>query len=185
MIDRFELCLPFTLAQECPFPNDWENPKNFSNDAHDPGGETWAGIIQREYDAWRKANGEACRDVSNLTRDEGLAIYRQNYWMPHCPDLPPGLDLAYFDASVNEGCVEATRILQRILGLTVDGFWGPKTAARISGIVDPKSTIAFFTNRRRIVYQLMPGFKYFGKDWLRRSDEIGAIALKMAAEAAA
>jgi lysozyme family protein len=182
MIDRFDLCLPFTLAQECPFPNDWENPKNFSNDAHDPGGETWCGIIQREYDAYRKGKGEVCRDVSCLTQDEGFDIYRTNYWLPHCPALPPGLDLQFFDAGVNEGCTEATRILQRILGITVDGQWGPKTTASLRfwpGIIDA------FTKRRCAVYRLMPGFKYFGKGWLRRADEIGAAALKMAAEAAA
>jgi lysozyme family protein len=187
MTDRFEICLPFTLRQECPYPDDWENPKNFSNDSHDPGGETWCGIIQREYDAYRKAKDEPCRDVSACTQAEGYEIYRTNYWLPYCPTLPPGLDLQFFDASVNMGCVEATRILQRVLGLNVDGEWGPKTAARTAAISSRylRGVIAAFTARRSAVYRLLPGFRYFGKGWLRRAEEIGEAALKMAAENAA
>lgn len=181
MTDRFLICLPFTLAQECPYPNDWENPKNYSNDAHDPGGETWCGIIQREYDAWRKSCGLPCRDVNELTQEEGLAIYRQNYWMPHCPDLPPGLDLSYFDSSVNEGCTEATRMLQRILAVAVDGTWGSKTATAAANVHDVAGAVCAFTARRQTVYRMMPGFKYFGSGWTRRAISIGDTALKMAA----
>lgn len=186
MADRFDICLPFTLAQECPLPRDWNNSRNFSNDAHDPGGETMCGITQREYDAWRKVRGELTRDVRELTQDEGDAIYRQSYWMTRCPMLPAGLDLAHFDASVNEGCTEATRIMQHTLGnLAVDGLWGPRTQARVAGIQagDVLSVIHAHTARRKAVYQMMPGFKYFGRGWLRRADEIGAQALKMAAAA--
>lgn len=183
MPDRFDTCLPFTLAQECPLPRDWSNPKNFSNDAHDPGGETQCGITQREYDHWRKRYGEPCRDVRQLTQIEGDTVYRQNYWHPYCQTLPPGLDLQVFDASVNEGPTEATRIMQRVLGLVVDGLWGPKTAAAVAGIRDIPGVIRAYTARRRAVYQMMPGFKYFGHGWLKRANEIGAQALQMAAEA--
>src|SRR5882672_2539458 len=109
MTDRFFLCLPFTLAQECPFPKDWTNSKNFSNDAHDPGGETMCGITQREYDRYRKSCDLVCKDVRKLDPTEGMVIYRQGYWNPHCDSLPPGLDLQFFDASVTEGCLEAAR----------------------------------------------------------------------------
>jgi lysozyme family protein len=180
--DRFDICLPFTLAQECPHPETWTNPKNFSNDAHDPGGETMCGIIQREYDSYRKHNGLLCRDVRGLTEREGKDIYWTSYWMPHCLGLPGGLDLQFFDASVNEGCVEAVRILQRVLGLDVDGLWGPKTTARVVAIQsrDVPAVIRAFTVRREAVYEQMKGFRYFGTDWLRRSKEIGDAALKMA-----
>jgi lysozyme family protein len=182
MTDRFELCWPFTLAQECPFPNDWANPRNFSNDAHDPGGKTMCGIIQREYDVWRKSHSLPPRDVRQLTQVEGEAIYSASYWDPECPVLPAGLDLCYFDEAVNAGTTEATKVLQYTLGVKIDGDWGPQTAKAVTAIGDVGAVIRKFTDRRLRIYQEMPGFKYFGKDWTRRTTEIGVAALKMAAE---
>lgn len=178
--DRLPLCLPFTLAQECPHPGDWSNPHNFSNDAHDPGGKTMCGIIQREYDAWRKSKGMPTRDVRQLTLDEGGEIYRASYWLPHCATLPAGFDLALFDANVNEGSTEGTRILQAALGIDNDGDWGPRTQAAVDAIADVPAAIRLFTARRQVVYRQMAGFQYFGTDWIRRAQEIGAAAQKMA-----
>ncbi len=182
MNDRFSICLPYTLAQECPHPENWSDIRNFSNDAHDHGGETMCGITQREYDAYRKSYGDfgICRDVRQCSEDEGKSIYYLNYWIPHCRALPPGLDLQFFDSSVNEGCVEAVRILQWVRGISVDGLWGPETAATIGRIENVEGVIRAFTDRRKEVYRESRGFQYFGKDWLRRADEIGATALKMA-----
>jgi len=185
MTDRFSVCLPFTLAQECPDPANWSDPKNFSNDKHDPGGETMCGIIQREYDQYRKSENLVCRDVRLCTEEEGQVIYTANYWLPHCDSLPPGLDLQFFDAAVNMGCFEAVKILQHILDITVDGSWGPKTAAEVAdvmagGAVMRTQVIREFTARRQAVYKMMTGYKYFGTDWERRATEIGAEALKMA-----
>jgi lysozyme family protein len=179
MTDRFHVCLPYTLAQECPHPEQWTNPHNFSNDAHDPGGKTMCGIIQREYDHYRKTCDEPTRDVRQLTEVEGNAIYELNYWSPECPKLPPGLDMQYFDEAVNSGTTEATKVLQHVLGIAADGMWGPATDAAVSAIKDVPATIRAFTARRLAVYQSMRGFQYFGKDWTRRTQEIGVVALKM------
>lgn len=181
MTDCFDICLPFTLAEECPFPNDWSNPRNFSDDAHDPGGKTFCGLIQREYDTWRRAADEPVRDVRQLTQDEGHEIYDTSYWSPHCSDLPAGLDLAFFDSAVNEGSTEAIRILQVALGIENDGEWGPQTDAAVKAIRGVPLVIRAFTNRREEVYRGLRGFQYFGRDWLARSARIQAAALKMAA----
>jgi lysozyme family protein len=183
--DRFVACLPFTLAQECPHPDNWPDPRNFSNDAHDPGGKTMCGIIQREYDAWRTAQSLPTRDVRLLTEAEGREIYETSYWRPYCDRLPPGLDLAFFDAGVNEGVTEAVKILQAALGAGIDGEWGDLTTAALAGATaapgGEAALINAFTARRKAVYREMRGFQYFGDDWLRRAAEIGAQALKMAA----
>lgn len=178
-MDRFEVCLPFTLAQECPYPSDWSNPANFSNDKHDPGGKTMCGIIQREYDIYRKACILRTQDVRQITQAEGENIYRQNYWFQDCPKLKPGLDLQFFDTSVNMGTTEATKILQVVIGVDSDGMWGPKTQAAVDAITDVGIIINALTRRRKDVYGMMKGFQYFGDDWIRRSTEIGAEALKM------
>jgi lysozyme family protein len=177
---RFEICLPFTLAQECPFPQDWNNPKNFSNDLHDSGGKTFCGILQREYDMYRKHAGLYTRDVRSMTQNEGYEIYETYFWKPDCDKLGPGLDLSFFDEAVNAGVTEATKVLQSVLGIANDGFWGKQTQDAVDRIKDVPAVVQSFTNRRKAVYRMMHAFQYFGKDWIRRSDQIGRTALMMA-----
>lgn len=180
--DRFLVCIPFTLAQECPLPNDWPSTKNFSHDRHDPGGATQCGIIQREFDIWRKGHREPTCSVAECSKSEGYAIYNQCYWLPHCPLLAPGVDLSFFDTAVNMGTTEATKVLQFAIGEKVDGLWGEYTAAGLKQAMNkPAELITNFTSRRQRVYEMMPGFKYFGDDWTRRTTEIGKESLRMAA----
>lgn len=178
---RFLECLPYTLIQECPFPHDWSNHRNFSNDAHDPGGATMCGITQGEYTVWRKHQGLPSRAVHLLTQDEGYRIYLQNYWLPECPKLPPGLDLEFFDTAVNEGTHAATQILQYVLEIHSDGLWGPQTDGAVAAIKNVPATVLAFTKRREVVYSHLRNFIYFGKDWELRAAEIGATSLKMSA----
>jgi lysozyme family protein len=178
-LDRFHVCLPYVLAQECPFPDDWSNGHNFSHDAHDPGGATMCGIIQREYDIYRKHKGLGTAPVR---RDEGEEIYEANYWLPECPKLPIGLDLSFFDMAVNAGPHGATRILQRALDIESDGLWGPQTDLAIRGIFNLRRTINGYRVYRESYYRALSGFRYFGTGWTRRAEEIGATSLKMADE---
>jgi len=178
---RFLAWLPNTLTQECPYPSQWGNPKNFSNDPGDPGGKTFDGIIQVEYDTWRVQHGLPRQDVRQMTQAEGDDIYLNNYWFPYCPDLPVGLDGAFFDAAVNEGVGEAVKILQYALGTPNDGKWGPATDAKVKAIADVPAAIRAFGARRATVYTETSGFTRFGKDWERRDSEITAAALKDAA----
>src|SRR3974390_2724945 len=144
MTDRFLICWPFTLAQECPFPNDWSNPHNFSNDAHDPGGETMCGIIQREYDLFRKRKGLPLQSVLQISHEEGAEIYLNSYWLPECPKLKSGLDLSYFDEAVNAGPHAATKLLQRVLKVDADGAWGQQTDEAVAAASDIVSIIKAF-----------------------------------------
>ncbi len=91
---RFLACLVETLK--------WEG--GYSNNPADPGGPTMKGIIQREYDAWRKARGLPSRDVRHIGDAEVATIYHDEYWVKAgCGELPAGLDLGVFDAAVNNG----------------------------------------------------------------------------------
>ena len=179
--DRFSICWPFVLAQECPFPNDWSNERNFSNEAHDPGGATMCGIIQREYDVYRKSNGLPTRAVELISLTEGESIYRSSYWLPDSPKLQPGLDLCFFDESVNAGPHEATKLLQATLDIPADGAWGPQTDAAVGGRFSVSAAVKNFTARREAYYRALAGFKYFGTGWINRAQAIRAAALKMAA----
>jgi lysozyme family protein len=180
---RFEDCLPDTLNQECPDPNDWSNPANFSDDPHDPGGPTMCGITQSEYDTYRRSLGEPTQSVKLISQAEGQAIYQTSYWQPHCPQLAAGLDLSFFDSSVNMGPEQAIRILQSALNIDVDGIWGPQTAGAVAGIAAVKTVIEAFTAQREAVYRTFSTFQYFGTDWIRRATEIGNASVQMIAEA--
>jgi lysozyme family protein len=89
----FEKCLPDTLIEE----------GGYSNDAHDPGGMTMEGIIQREYDSWRRKSGLPTLGQEHQQGRRVRTIYHDEYWLPHCQLVPPGLNLSLFDTNVNNG----------------------------------------------------------------------------------
>lgn len=180
MTDRFLICIPYSLAMECPHPNDWSNPANFSNDPRDPGGATMCGITQAEDNAWRSEHGEPLINVFNIPQAEGYTIYKQNYWLPHCPSLGPGLDLSYVDTSINQGPSAATKLLQTALKIEVDGVWGPITQAAAQTQVTPTLILAF-TAARINAYYNYANFSVFGTGWLNRARAINTDSLSMLA----
>jgi lysozyme family protein len=147
---------------------------------NDPGGRTSRGITQREYDAYRKAKGEPSQDVWTASDPEVDDIYRMSYWAPYCPSFPSGIDLFYFNMAVNAGPGEATKLLQRAVGVTADGRIGPVTIGAVSES-NPIRTVSAFADECRAFYQSLPTFKYFGKGWLSRTATVEAAALKLAA----
>lgn len=102
------------------------------DDPQDPGGRTAFGITQRVYDAWRitAPRGLPQRDVWLIEPAEYEDIYRRMYWLAaHCDGLPWPLSLIHFDEAVNAGVSRAMLLLQKAVGATPDGIWGPNTAA--------------------------------------------------------
>jgi lysozyme family protein len=166
--DRFAIVLPFTLKQE----------GGNSDDKHDPGGRTHKGVIQREYDKYRRSKGLPLRSVFLMSDDEVEDIYRNEYWLPHCPALPAGLDLSFFDNAVNEGPYRAIVLYQRALDIHADGVWGPQTEAALIG-KDVRMAIIRFAQARENFYTSLSTFKYFDKGWLSRVHAIRDQSLAM------
>jgi lysozyme family protein len=170
---KFEKCLPDVLVQE----------GGYSNDAHDPGGMTMYGIIQREYDAKRKQWGLPTRWVKEISIDEYRTIYYTDYWLPYGPKLPAGLDLECFDQCVNEGSHRAIVLLQVALRIDADGDFGEQTQTAVNAAVASK-TVTVMIDRYKVAresfYRALPTFRYFGTDWIRRSEEIDKQADAMA-----
>ena len=169
--DRFPICLPYILTEE----------GGNSDDPHDPGGRTSRGIIQTEYDAYRHSKIEPTQSVYEASDAEVSDIYEHSYWLPWCPLMPVGVDLCYFDMLVNGGPVEATKLLQRALGVSDDGHIGQVTLAALKNSNAIK-LVSGFSDQRRAFYKSLRIFKYFGKGWLARVATIENIALKMAVE---
>src|SRR5882672_10347046 len=155
------------------------------DDPDDPGGRTSRGIIQREYNAYRQHKGLPVRDVWSASMDEVSDIYRMSYWLPYCPDMPSGIDLAYFDMAVNAGPHEATLLLQRALGVNADGHIGIVTLAALKQasiaqhIGDATHVIKRFSDGRRAYYRSLRLFRKYGRGWLSRAATIEQQASKL------
>ncbi len=172
---QFLACMPFILQEE----------GGYSNDAHDSGGMTMHGIIQREYDKYRKSKGLPMQWVKKISVDEQNEIYWTEYWLPWCPSLPAGLDLSFFNIAVNGGPSEATRLLQQALGITIDGDYGGETERAVAAILPEHDTISrlirSFDADEENWYRHLSKFQYFGKDWIGRAQRCRDKSLTMVA----
>lgn len=136
------------------------------DDPADHGGRTSRGVTQREYDAYRRMSGETPQDVWIASDLEIADIYHDHYWHPWCDQLPIGIDYLYFDLAVNAGPYRATKILQRAIGVTDDGIFGPITLE--SAIkVNPKLLIAAYSDAKRNFYRSLHQPRFI-KGWLNR-----------------
>jgi lysozyme family protein len=149
------------------------------DDPDDPGGRTSRGIIQREYNAYRHHKGLPAKDVWTASDEEVADIYHMSYWLPYCPQMPSGVDLAYFDMAVNAGPHEATILLQRALAVAADGHIGIVTMAAMK-VATPSYIIQQFSNRRRDYYRSLRLFRKYGRGWLSRTTAIEQQSLKIA-----
>lgn len=172
---KFEKCLPDTLKQE----------GGYSDDAHDPGGKTDYGIIQKEYDLKRRQWGLPTRWVKLISADEYRTIYYTDYWLPYGPELPAGLDLECFDQCVNEGSHRAIVLLQIALKISADGVFGPQTKTAIQAASATPAGLVLLIDRykmaREAFYHALGTFQYFGRDWIARSETIDKQADAMVA----
>ena len=83
-----------------------------------------------------------------------------------CDELATGVDLMVFDIAVNSGPGTAGKILQRVIGATVDGAIGPKTVAA-SQKMEPQDIIRAMEKEREEFYRGLSTFDVFGKGWLK------------------
>ena len=150
---NFDLAFDALLGHEGGFV---DNPK-------DPGGATRWGITERVA----RANGYT-GSMQELPVDLAKRIARTEYWDAVKADkLPEVLRYPMFDAAYNSGVTQATRWLQRALGVKEDGYIGTQTilAALQTSPELVKSRILgmrlqFMTN--------LPTWSTFGKGWARR-----------------
>lgn len=148
-MSAFDLAFDRTLGHE----------GGYVNNPDDPGGETKYGISKR-------ANPDV--DVRNLTLAQAQWIYRQRYWLPlHADAMPESAAIQVFDAAVNHGIKPAIRMLQRALGVPVDGVIGPVTLNAMIAVDDARF-VARFAAERLLYYTDLAGWGAFGRGWTRR-----------------
>ena len=169
MTDAFPAALDEVLTHE----------GGFSNNPADPGGMTCMGVTKR---AWEHFVGRPVSEMEmrSLTREQVAPLYRKAYWNACCCDqLPGGLALCVFDFAVNAGPGRAVRFLQRVVGATQDGVCGSMTLGRVAAFVEAhgqEAAIKAYQDARRDYYRSLSTFAVFGRGWLRRCDEVQAVA---------
>ena len=131
----------------------------YVDDPADPGGETNWGISRRSYPT---------RDIRNLTRDGAKAIYKADFSDPIASKVDDSALVAQlFDAAVNHGMDNATRFLQRALGVADDGHFGRCSTAALK-LADIKDVHLLFRAERFEFWTKLIRFDRFGRGWVRR-----------------
>lgn len=145
----------------------------YSNRSTDAGGPTKYGITHRTLASHRGVKSVTAAQVKRLTLAEAEEIYVKSYWGPSGGDaLPTGLDYAAFDFGVNSGPMTAVKKLQRVLGVTQDGWIGPQTLAAVEKF--PGGVVAlieaYCAERMRYLRSLKgkTGFASNGRGWTIR-----------------
>lgn len=148
------------------------------DDPRDPGGRTAYGVTQNTYNAWRKKQGLATRDVFKITRSEIEAIYRNEYWNKvKGDDLPAGVDLAVFDFAVNSGVSRSAKYTQALVGVTQDGIIGPNTLKAVSAYKGKLNLD--LCDKRMAFLKGLSTWKTYGKGWTNRVNSVRSVSEEM------
>ena len=154
----------------------------YTNHPRDPGGPTNFGITIADARRFWKANATAA-DVRAMPVTMARDIYRARYAAPlRFHDLPPGVDYAVLDYGINSGIGRSARVLQRLVGATVDGEIGAQTLAAVRAR-DPRVLVAAICDERLAFLAGLATWPTFGRGWSARVADVRAAALVMAGRA--
>lgn len=103
--------------------DDPRNPGVVTNDPDDSGGRTQYGLTEKD-------NPEEWAD-GKVTPEEARARYLKTYVMPFMGIQNEHLLHQLVDHGVPSGTKASIKLLQQIVGATVDGVLGPKTLAKV------------------------------------------------------
>ena len=136
---------------------------SYVNNPRDPGGETNWGITKRTA----QANGYQ-GSMRAMTREQAYKIYYSAFWLRYqCDKMPEAVAYQFFDAAVNHGLGNASRMLQRAVNVADDGIIGNMTIAAIKKMAI--SDVIMRLNAERLeFYCKLSTFATFGKGWIRR-----------------
>jgi lysozyme family protein len=88
---------------------------------NDPGGPTNFGITQSDMPGV---------DMRTITQQQAIDYYQEHYWKPLYSQIEnQAVANKLFDMGVNLGVGTAIKMLQEVIGVPVDGSFGPNTLA--------------------------------------------------------
>lgn len=133
------------------------------------------GVRQDTYTQFRVDHSEHPRDVREMTEDECRTIYEGYWFRSHADQMPTSeVALCHFDMAFNAGERAAAEMLQRVVGVTVDGQIGPRTLAAVREAArdDHKALLVRLTGARASRFRRLadkrPELAPNLKGWLRR-----------------
>lgn len=107
-------------------------------------------------------------DIRNLTISQAKAIYKRDWWDKlEMNRFRPAVQYQMFDAAINHGLYNSTRILQWSVGARADGVIGPRTMSAVSGTDLDDLLMNFLANRLTFMTDVRTWDRY-GKGWARR-----------------
>ncbi|HHF4945610.1 TPA: glycoside hydrolase family 108 protein [Haemophilus influenzae] len=136
---------------------------DYVNDPRDPGGETNWGVTKRTA----QANGYT-GNMKTMTRQQAYEIYYRAFWLRYnCEQMPDAVAYQFFDAAVNHGFGNASRMLQRAVGVLDDGIIGKYSLEAINR--NPISDTLMMLNGERLNFYIrLKNFDRYGKGWVNR-----------------
>ncbi|TWG93582.1 putative secretion activating protein [Luteimonas sp. J16] len=161
MTDPFRKFIDRLLSHEGGYTADRRDPGNWT------GGRVGVGQLKGTKFGIA-ANTYPQLDIKNLTRDQAVEIYRRDFWeAAKCDRLPPAVGFQLLDGAVNSGIPQATRWLQRAVGVADDGILGPVTLAAIRA-ADPNDLVLLFNAQRIEFMTRLSTWAVHGAGWMRR-----------------
>lgn len=107
-------------------------------------------------------------DIKNLTLDQAKGIYYEDWWVKLGMDLfKPALSYQLFDAALNHGMGNASRMLQRAVKVLDDGKLGPRSLAAVDAMPLDDLLVRFLSERLRFMTQIST-WRDYGKGWAVR-----------------
>jgi lysozyme family protein len=152
----------------------------YSNHPNDPGGPTMFGITAATLGNARGLGRKATvEEVKALRLSEAREILSSQYLdTVKFDDLPPGLDYAVADFSVNSGPAQAVKTLQRVLGVDHDGVVGVQTLKAIAE--RPVGVLIINYQAARLAFmEGLDNWSSFKKGWTARVQHVKDVALRM------
>lgn len=176
MIENWDQSFEMVIAHEGGFTNDQRDTGNRLPDGRQ--GSTMLGCTQANWEAY-VGHQVTQDDMKKLTKDDVKPLYKKNYWdAVRGDELPTGVDYAAFDFAINAGPSASRKMIQRALGVTADGAFGPMTMAAIEK-ADAKDLMHKFSEAKTNFYKSLGNFNVYGKGWLRRVADVQTVADKM------
>ena len=145
--------------------------KGFQNDRNDRGNWTSGKIGVGELKGTKygvSAMSYPHLDIENLTLAEAKEIWRVDFWEANsCDELPGPVAWQMTDAAYHHGGGNATRFLQRAVGVAADGYIGPMT---LGAVADHSLTdILMRFNAERLDFMTrVTGWPKYSRGWARR-----------------
>lgn len=149
----------------------------FVDHPKDRGGPTKYGVILstwKEYGYDKDRDGDIdVEDLKVITHEDAKMIAKKIFWDYFRADETKNQSVAELivDWGYNSGRVTVARRIQRLLGVKVDGVFGPITMGAINGANQSKLFEAIKADRKKFIEFLVkadPEQKVFYKGWMNR-----------------